>query len=143
MESLDNHQRAVALWSARGLVDRIFANNRPDSISEYEKRINSIADCTAYTVTYCEAQSTASEVPSCSATELAAHDVWSTFCEGENSVSAQLIEYDAELTCNGPCTTDSDMELRLSWISKISDSDERSTTLSLGARDFITLSFRP
>jgi type IV pilus modification protein PilV len=151
MQGLDNHQRAIALWSARGLIDRISANSSDEGITEYQTRIAAINDCQAFSVKQCESVPSGSEVSACSPSELAAHDVWSTFCEGEDSLSSQLIDYQANLTCDGPCTADSNMTLRLSWISRVSDSDRRLksvTTDTTGTQtpsnfDFITLEFRP
>jgi|GEM_PF-5374155 len=149
-ESLDNHQRSTALLSANGLIDRISTNNSNVALVEYRDRVSQIDDCSSYTPKQCEATSSNATAETCSATDMAAFDVWNVFCSAESGLESKLIDYSAALTCADPCTANSDMTLRVSWISKYADSDQRLnavTTYSDGELasnlDFITFVFRP
>lgn len=151
MGSVDNHQRSVALWAARGLVDRISANYSQNSIREYQSVLSDFAGCDSSTPKRCETTSSTTQAQSCDASELAEYDVWSTVCDTNNGLDVSLINYSFDLICAGICTTDSNIQLDVSWVSRVSDSDARlNTTTSIAGADevasnldFITLQFRP
>lgn len=150
MDSLDNHQRSIALTSAKGLIDRITANNSNAALLEYRNRITQISDCSSFIPKRCEATPGNASAESCSVTELAAFDVWNVFCSVEAGLESKLIEYRAELACIGVCTANPNMILRILWVSKYADTDERlteSTTygdMEIASNlDFLTLQFRP
>lgn len=151
MESLDNQQRSAALWKARGLIDRISANKTNAAIVQYQSSIAQSDTCPKQPVKRCEPSSASSTTAQCTSKEMAVYDVWSVFCETETGLSSQLIEHSASLSCTGACTPSSNMTLRIAWVSKYSDSDNRrSNTVKDGDgnamaanQDYIALDFRP
>lgn len=151
MESLDNQQRSSALWKARGLIDRISANKTTAAIKQYQTSIAQSSTCPKQPAKQCETMATTFSTPQCTSKELAAYDVWSVFCDEDTGLSSQLIDHNASLGCTGPCTPSSNMTLRIAWVSKYSDSDNRrSRTIkdrdgnTIDAnQDYIALDFRP
>lgn len=151
MASMDNHQRAVALGSARAMIDRISVNNNLDALTEYTTLLAKEDICAVEPIKSCEANLSKTSSDTCSATEIATYDVWSIFCDGNSSISEQLVDYRADLTCTGVCSTTSDMTLRVSWISRVSDNDSRIEASTKNANgtdtpnnlDFVELGFRP
>ncbi len=149
MEGLDNYQRSTALMSSQALMDRISANNSGTALSEYINRVQEISNCGSYTPKQCQATSS-NAAEACTVTDMAAFDVWDVFCSDEQGLDSRLVDYTAELTCDGTCTPNPDMTLRVSWVSRYADTDERlNETTEYGNTevasnlDFISLQFRP
>lgn len=138
-ESLDNQQRAIALWRANGLIDHITANNSAAALATYDSEINGFSACTSNPPADCADTGVAASI--CSAEELAAFDVWSTMCEIGGGAAAALIEFDVDLTCPSGCAPGADMTLTINWISKAVDSHQHMDADA--AREQISLVFRP
>ena len=119
-ESYDGQQRAIALRIASGLVDRMAANTA--ALDTYRTEIEGFSDCPDNPVVSCADTGAAAAV--CSADELAAYDVWYSFCGQTSGVGENLTEFEPSITCTGgACAVGVDMQLRLQWISKMADSN--------------------
>jgi len=151
MSSLDSHQRSVALWRARGLVDRITVNNSEEALKAYQTGLRDLTSCPKTAPRLCEATTSNRNPAACSVVALANNDIWDVFCDDDDGLDNQLIDFNASLTCAGTCAPNVNMVLQVSWISKVADSDTRLSTkktavgsMSIAAnQDFIALDFQP
>jgi len=149
MQSFDNHQRSIALWQGKALIARMSANNSPAALAAYQKQLINVHPCTSSPPKQCEGTLANPDVAACDTQDMAGFDVWVTFC-GDSGLDSELVDYTAELNCPGGCIPGANINLRITWISKATDSDSGlreakvnhdgvATDANL---DFISLDFR-
>lgn len=138
-ESLDSQQRAIALWRANGLIDRISANNSDEAISQYASAIGDFDECSESPPANCA--EIGGSADACSAEDLADYDVWSAFCGVDGGSSSQLIDFSVGLACDAACASGVDMTVTVNWVSKAAESN--SNLNADAAVEQIALRFRP
>ncbi len=136
-EAYDGQQRAIAIRIASGLVDRMSANT--SALDDYRDEIEAFDECPDAPVAACA--DTAGAAAVCTDSELAAYDVWYSFCGLDSGVSENLIEFDPSASCaGGACGPGTDMEIRLQWISKMADSNAKINAAAV--RDQVAMTVR-
>ncbi|WP_159931198.1 type IV pilus modification protein PilV [Oceanicoccus sp. KOV_DT_Chl] len=121
---LDTGTRSQVIWVVTELTERIRANPDADGNS-YVKAAFTPADCAAPTKR-CADNSAGAAATNCTANEMAAYDVWDSFC-GQSAGTGVLANATESLdlqslsiTCNSCGTTvkDSNYTVSVSWISE-------------------------
>lgn len=121
-EAYDGQQRAIAIRIASGLVDRMSANTT--ALTAYRDEIDAFDECPDAPPSACADAGGGAAI--CTNTELAAYDVWYSFCGLDSGVADNLTEFDPSASCDGgACGPGVDMEIRLQWISKMADSNAK------------------
>lgn len=177
----DQKNRNIAIWTGNELIQRIRSNNQDGAIVQYANDVSSLnavngyAICNAQPAVLCAdyydplAGAKTAAAPFCTETQMATYDVWQIFCQtagtaNENTVSNEADNifdsvkgFSASLTCPAdqaaglPCSSTSDLALRIQWSSASASSDSRLTGKindALGneidaTEDFYILQFRP
>lgn len=123
-ENFDSSQRSRAVWVTQELIDRIRANPAARAAGDYDYDGNPCDDDAPDN--YC-ADTEGNPAVVCTASEMAAFDIWETVCPNPNSDQnqAQFISPNLQISCaDAPCLETSEMTVNLQWQSKAVADDE-------------------
>lgn len=127
-DGLDNAKRSQVLWLVTEIVERARAN--PDGqATGYNLTIES-SDCGSVPAPRCSDNGAGDASIACSATEMAAFDVWEVFCgQAEAGVMANSVDAlqlkSVTSGCAGACTDNSDFSVTINWDSTAVDNSKQ------------------
>jgi type IV pilus modification protein PilV len=145
-ENFDSAQRTHGIWAAQELINRIQANPEGRENGDYI-----VADlspnCSTPPDTFCaDGDPKDGNADVCNAAQMAAFDLWDTFCltPDNNPVQKPLTNLSVTVACNeSPCQNNSDYTLTLGWRSKAVSDDTQDITDDSLIEQEIQRVFRP
>lgn len=146
--SVDATQRSIVMSKAQELADRMRSNSA--AIPSYLGSFNNLtgAFCNAAPADNC-ADSNDGVATTCTATQMAAFDLWDVFCRAETGLDGSVIDWVTDISCTSvTCNTALDtVTITTDWISKTANMDQEladtAGTASDQTVDSLTLSFIP
>jgi len=131
-ESFDHRQRSLALRKADELIDQITANRSLPALKQYVSALDNKNLCENSAKASCMVNTKPVPTASCTSQELAIYDLWNLVCHPATGLSNSLIDFSAELVCNGTCGDSSGLTLNINWISRLIDNDSRLRDVNTG-----------